>query len=241
MMQALLSGFDSALTALRYALLGAAAVLAAVGGVDWLVRTRKISPFSPVARFMRASVDPLLKPIERRVVRAGGLPSSAPWWALGAVVLAGIILLSLLGFLRSEVAFIYASLTGGTRGIYRLLVTLVFTGTAARADRPRASLLVAAEPRRVVRALVACADGTDTQAAPPLHSDDRHDGHHTDRRMVPAWVSAGISSGAVANEQERRSPADRDGPRGFVANSLELFYCFAARSDTAVVSFSAFA
>ncbi len=127
MMQALLSGFDSALTALRYVLLGAAAVLAAVGGVDWLVRTRKISPFSPVARFMRASVDPLLKPIERRVVRAGGLPSSAPWWALGAVVLAGIILLSLLGVLRTEIAFIYASLTGGTRGIYRLLVTLVFT------------------------------------------------------------------------------------------------------------------
>jgi YggT family protein len=127
MMQALLSGFDSALAALRYALLGAAAVLAAIGGVDWLVRTRKISPFSPVARFMRASVDPLLRPIERRVVRAGGLPSSAPWWALGALVLAGIILLALLGVVRSEVAFIYDSLTGGTHGIYRLLVTLIFT------------------------------------------------------------------------------------------------------------------
>lgn len=126
-MQTLLFAFDAALAAFRIVLLASAAVLATVCAADWMVRTRRLSPFSPVARFMRARIDPLLRPIERRVVRAGGLPSSAPWWALGGVVLAGIVLLSLLGFVRSQFAFVYDSLTGGPAAIVRLLVTWVFT------------------------------------------------------------------------------------------------------------------
>jgi YggT family protein len=125
-MQMILYGFDSLLAALRVGLFAIAAVLAAVCVVDWMVRTRKLSPFSPVARFMRNSVDPLMRPVERRVVRAGGLPASAPWWALGGVVLAGIVLLSLLGFLRSQVAFLYYSLTSGPGGLVRLLITWAF-------------------------------------------------------------------------------------------------------------------
>jgi YggT family protein len=125
-MQTFLNAFDSALAALRTGLLGVAVALAALCAADWMVRTRRLSPFGPVARFMRNSVDPLLKPLERRVVRAGGLPSSAPWWALGTVVLAGIVLLALLGFLRTQVAFVYYSLTGGPGGIVRLLIMWAF-------------------------------------------------------------------------------------------------------------------
>ena len=126
-MQTFLYAFDSTLAALRAGFLGVAAVLAALCAMDWMVRTRKLSPFGPVARFMRTTVDPLLKPIERRVVRAGGVPASAPWWALGAVVLAGIVLLALLGFVRSQIAFIDLAMTGGPRGIIRLLITWGFT------------------------------------------------------------------------------------------------------------------
>jgi YggT family protein len=126
-MQPFLNAFDTSLAALRVAFFGVAAVLAALCALDWMVRTRKLSPFGPVARFMRTTIDPLLKPVERRVVRAGGLPSTAPWWALGAVVLAGIVALSLLGFARSQVAFLYYSLTGGPGAITRLLITWVFT------------------------------------------------------------------------------------------------------------------
>ena len=70
---------DSVLATLRPVLLGVAAVLGAIATVDWLVRTRRISPFGRIARIFHRSVDPLLMPIERRVVRAGGLPSSAPF------------------------------------------------------------------------------------------------------------------------------------------------------------------
>jgi YggT family protein len=126
-MEVFLSAFDSTLAALRVGLFGVAAVLAVVCGVDWAVRARKLSPFGPVARFMRNTVDPLLRPMERRVVRAGGLPSSAPWWALAAVVLAGIVLLWILDFVRSQIAFLYMSVTGGPSGIARLVITVVFT------------------------------------------------------------------------------------------------------------------
>lgn len=126
MIPILLGAFDTMIAGFRIALFATAAVLTAVCTLDWMVRTRRLSPFGAVARFMRNAVDPLLKPLERRVVRSGGLPSSAPWWALAAVVVAGIVLLSLLAFLRSEVAFLYDSLTSGPAGIIRLLVTWAF-------------------------------------------------------------------------------------------------------------------
>lgn len=125
-MQIFLDAFDATLATFRVALFATAAVLAAVCTLDWMVRTRRLSPFGAVARFMRNSVDPLLKPIERRVVRAGGLPANAPWWALATVVLAGIVLLSLLEFLRSQIGFLYYSLTSGPSGIIRLLITWAF-------------------------------------------------------------------------------------------------------------------
>jgi YggT family protein len=121
-MTMMLSALDTASAVLRSGFLGIAAVLAAICGVDWLVRTRKVSPFGPVARFMRSTVDPLIRPVERRVVRAGGLPANAPWWALAVVVLAGIVFISLLEFARTQIAIFALALGGGPAGIYRLVV-----------------------------------------------------------------------------------------------------------------------
>jgi YggT family protein len=126
-MQLFIEAFDSLLSMLRLGLFALAAALGVLCLVDWLVRTRRLSPFSPVARFMRARVDPLLRPVERLVVRAGGLPSSAPWWALGTVVLAGIFVLSLLGFVREQISFVYFSFTDGPGAFVRLLIVWAFT------------------------------------------------------------------------------------------------------------------
>jgi YggT family protein len=119
--------FDTVLAGLRVALFWSAAALAVVFGIDWLVRTRRINPFNPVARFFRGSVDPLLAPVERRVVSAGGMPSSAPWWALVVVVVGGIVLISLLGFVRNQLIGIAFAAEQGPRGILRLLVSLTFS------------------------------------------------------------------------------------------------------------------
>jgi YggT family protein len=95
-MDALLTDFALVLHGLRLALFVAAVVMGVIALVDWLVRTRRISPFSVVARFFRRSVDPLMVPVERAVMRAGGQPAAAPWWSLVAVVVGGLILLFLL-------------------------------------------------------------------------------------------------------------------------------------------------
>jgi YggT family protein len=75
---------------------------------------------------MRANVQPLIAPVERRVVRAGGLPSSAPWWALVFVVIAGIVLISLLEFLRSQLSSAFFAIGSGPAAVYRLIIAWTF-------------------------------------------------------------------------------------------------------------------
>jgi len=122
----MLSAIDALLGVLRVVIFVIAAVALVVFTVDWLVRTRRVSPFGAVARFFRRVVDPLIVPVERRVVRAGGLPASAPWWALVVVVLGGLVLLALLEFIRGQLAFAAAAGGVGVRGVIAVIVTWTF-------------------------------------------------------------------------------------------------------------------
>jgi YggT family protein len=95
-MNAFLMSYDTFVRGVRVALLYAAVVLVVVAAIDWAVRTRRISPFNRISRFFRSAVDPLLAPIERAIVRAGGVPSAASWWGLVAFAVFGILLIYLL-------------------------------------------------------------------------------------------------------------------------------------------------
>src|SRR5258705_8186985 len=66
----------------------------AVALTHWAVRSRRITPFGAWPRFMRRASDPVLLPLERRIVRAGGSPQDAPPWLLGVVVARGPLLLT---------------------------------------------------------------------------------------------------------------------------------------------------
>jgi YggT family protein len=110
-------------TLLRYAVFAAGALVAVAAVLSWAVRTRKISPFSPVARFIRRFDGPLFASMERRVVRAGGLPSSAPWWTLAAVVIGGLILLSVIQFILEQVTLVTFSIRGQGMPIAAVLVS----------------------------------------------------------------------------------------------------------------------
>lgn len=125
-MTGILDAFDLLLRALRPALFALAALLFVVFAFDWMVRTRRINPFGPVARFFRRVVDPALVPVERRVIRAGGTPASAPWWALVIVVIAGILLILTLQFAREMFVTAALSASRGSRGIYDLAVSVTF-------------------------------------------------------------------------------------------------------------------
>src|SRR2546425_498594 len=70
---------------LRYLVFAAFAASVLVALASWLVRTRRISPFGPLGRTLRAASDPLIRPIEARLVRAGGNPVHAGWWLAVAV------------------------------------------------------------------------------------------------------------------------------------------------------------
>ena len=85
--------------ALSTAIFWIAVVVGVACILDWLVRTRRVGPFSPIARFSQRVIDPFVRPMERVIVRAGGQPSSAPLWTLAAVVLGGLILIQVLNAL----------------------------------------------------------------------------------------------------------------------------------------------
>jgi YggT family protein len=126
-MDIFLAGADAVTQILRTALFSIAVVMGAICVLDWAVRARKISPFNAIARFCRSTIDPFIVPIERRVVRAGGTPASAPLWALAAVVVGGILLLTLLDIIRLEVVRSIVASQEGAAGIFHLLVSWTFT------------------------------------------------------------------------------------------------------------------
>ena len=125
-MNGFLATYAAGYAVLRWIVFVVAALLAVVFVADWLVRTRRIGPFSPVARFVRRSVSPILAPVERRVVRSGGSPQNAPWWALVGVVVGGIVLLSVAQFVGAQIVQAGLSVSMGTRGVVRLLVSWIF-------------------------------------------------------------------------------------------------------------------
>src|ERR1700761_3821307 len=48
---------------LRVILFYMAVLVAVLCAIDWAVRTRRVNPFSKIARFFRANIDPILAPI----------------------------------------------------------------------------------------------------------------------------------------------------------------------------------
>ena len=103
------AGFDAFVVGVKMVLLAVGALVALACLLDWAVRTRRISPFSRTARFARARIDPLMSPVERVILRAGGVPSSAPLWMLVGYALFGILLVSvlnLLGGLLAQAVFV---------------------------------------------------------------------------------------------------------------------------------------
>lgn len=110
------------LTIVRDAVVGAFCLSIAVATGGWLVHSRKVSPFTPLGRFLKKASDPVLVPVERRVVRFGGLPSQAGWWLIVATAVAGLLLIwGTRGILAMLSEVQYAS-EEGVVGILRLVV-----------------------------------------------------------------------------------------------------------------------
>ena len=115
-----------AIVTLRTIVFGVSVAVAVLAAVSWAVRTRRISPFSGVGRVVRGRVDPLFTPMERRLVRAGGLPTNAPWWTLAAVIVGGLLLLYILGFVLSQFVLLLGAASAGRGSLVIVLISWTF-------------------------------------------------------------------------------------------------------------------
>jgi YggT family protein len=114
-------------TAVRTIVIVALVYASAVALTHWATRSRRINPFGAWARFVRRVSDPVIQPLERRILRAGGNPQNAPYWLLGIVIGAGLILMSLTAWLIELVLRLRLMAESGPRMWMGTLVSFLFT------------------------------------------------------------------------------------------------------------------
>jgi YggT family protein len=119
--------FDALDIAVRSIVLLALVFAATIALTHWAVRSRRINPFGALPRLVRRSSDPILLPLERRVISAGGNPQNAPLWLLGLVIGGGLLLLSLTQWLIGTAAGLVLLAEGGVHVWIQVLLSAVFT------------------------------------------------------------------------------------------------------------------
>jgi YggT family protein len=118
----------------RYTIAAAFLLTCIIALVYWAVRRGKLNAFGPVARATRSLADPMVRAIERRVVRWGGNPQDAPLWLVGIVLVLGLVLLSMIKWLIGTVLYMSGLSHGGPRAwisfgldlAYLLLIAALF-------------------------------------------------------------------------------------------------------------------
>jgi YggT family protein len=111
----------------RVLVIAALVYASAVAVTHWAVRSRRLTPFGMWPRLMRRASDPVLLPLERRVIRAGGSPQDAPLWLIGIVIAGGLLLLSLVHWLTGFAVTLSVLAGSGPRAWARFLVSGLFT------------------------------------------------------------------------------------------------------------------
>ena len=119
--------FDALDIAVRSIVLLGLAFAATIALTHWAVRSRRINPFGAWPRMVRRVSDPILLPLERRVINAGGNPQNAPLWLLGLAIGGGLLLLSLTQWLIGTAAGLVLLAQGGVRVWIQVLLSAVFT------------------------------------------------------------------------------------------------------------------
>lgn len=105
---------------------GLIAISAVLAALAWGVRSRRINPFGAVGRFVRGAVEPLLTPLDRRLVRYGVTGPSVPWWGVLIVLMVAATVIFALGFVRDLVVSTYLATNAGPRGLLSLAVRATF-------------------------------------------------------------------------------------------------------------------
>jgi uncharacterized protein YggT (Ycf19 family) len=147
------------LSMLRLAVLAAFIYAALIALVAWAVRNGKLSPFSALARTARRLGDPLLRKLEKRLVRSGANPQDAPLWLFWIALIGGLVVLALAEWLIGVITAFAFSASAGPRGLAIFLLSGVFTLlTAALFLRVIASWFQLSLYSRLMRVTLALTD-----------------------------------------------------------------------------------
>lgn len=98
----------------------------AIALTDWAIRTNRLSPIGGWQRFIRRISEPVLQPLERQVIRAGGNPKDAPFWLFGTVVVGGLLLLGLISWAGRPLSRYARMLGAGPGGWILALVEIAY-------------------------------------------------------------------------------------------------------------------
>lgn len=111
---------------LRIVVIMASAAAGIVAVTHLLVRRGTLTPFGPLPRLVRRTSDPVLKPIEHRLLGAGGNPQDASFWLLGGTIVGGLISLALFRWLVRVLAQAAYAGQAGPGMMLRLVISWAF-------------------------------------------------------------------------------------------------------------------
>ena len=110
----------------RFVVAGAFVLSAIVALTHWAVRRGTLNAFGGWARTVRRWSDPVLRPLERRLVRGGANPQDAPLWLMGVTVVGGLVLIGLVNWLIDFTFTILQNASGGSLLLIAVHYTFAF-------------------------------------------------------------------------------------------------------------------
>jgi YggT family protein len=113
--------------AARILVVAVLAYAATVAITAWAVRSRRINPFGAGPKLVRRMSDPVVRPLERRIVRMGGNPQDATLWLVGIAVVGGLLFITLVNWLLGFALTVGALGRAGPRAWGRYLVSGLFS------------------------------------------------------------------------------------------------------------------
>ena len=79
------------------------------------------------AFYARVDSDPVIRPVEGRLVRLGGNPVNAGWWLVVVVAIGGVVLLSLMDWIVGTFYGLSRAAGGGPRAMLAFLIGAVYS------------------------------------------------------------------------------------------------------------------
>jgi YggT family protein len=99
-------------------------VAALIFATDWAVRRGHLKPFGAWPRMVRKGSDPLLVPLERRLLSSGKNPQDASLWLFIGVLIAGLLFIVFTRWLISTTGYLIALRSAGPLAWVRLVIAV---------------------------------------------------------------------------------------------------------------------